>query len=430
MRAGPSTGVMPRRVAVTGIGIVSPLGHGEHAFFEALQAGRSGIRRLDAPFAGRLANPIAAPVEFDGSAHFPPPKLRMLDRFSQFALVAAEQAVASADLQLDTAERARTGVFIGTGMGGGHTTDDGYQALYAHDAARLPPFTVLMAMPNAAAGWIGIDHGLAGPNLTWSTACSSSAVAIGEAWRRIRDGEADVILAGGSEAPLNFGTLKAWEALHTMASEDPADPGASCKPFARDRSGLVLGEGAAVLVLEDWERARRRGAPIRGELLGYGLSTDNAHITRPTVDGQARAMQLALESAALPATAIDHVNAHGTGTQANDATETAAIKQVFGARAFDIPISATKAMHGHLLGAGAAVELVATLLALERGILPPTINLVQRDPDCDLDYVAEGARTVQGTEIAMSNSFAFGGTNAVLICGSAARGPGRERGMS
>ena len=414
-------GRMPRRVAVTGIGIVAPVGVGEHAFLEGLLAGRSGIRRLEASFAGRLAHRIAAPVDFDGHMHFPPPKLRMLDRFSQLALFAAAQAMSGAGLKLDAAERSRTGVFIGTGMGGGHTTDDGYQALYAEGAARLPPFTVLMAMQNAAAAWIGIEHGLRGPNLTWSTACSSSAVAIGEAWRRIRDGEADVILAGGSEAPLNFGTLKAWEALRTLASEDVDDPAASCKPFARDRSGMVLGEGAGIVVLEDWEHACRRGARIRGELLGYGLSTDNEHITRPTVDGQALAMQRALHSAGLPATAIDHINAHGTGTLANDATETAAIKQEFGDRAYAIPISATKAMHGHLLGAGAAVELVATLLALEHGVLPPTINLVQRDPDCDLDYVADGARVVHGVEVAMSNSFAFGGTNAVLVCGAARR---------
>ncbi len=415
------TGPAPRRVAVTGIGIVSPLGNDEATFFDALKAGRSGIRCLETPFADRLNSKITAPVDFDGSAYFLPPKLRMLDRFSQFALVAAAQAMAGSGLQLDAQARARTGVFIGTGNGGGHIIDDGYHALYADGTTRLPPFTVLMAMQNAAAAWIGIEHSLSGPNLTFSTACSSSAVAIGEACRRIRDGEVDVMLAGGSEAPLNFGTLKAWEALRTMANEDPSDPSASCKPFARDRSGMVLGEGSAILVLEDWEHARKRGARIRGELLGYGLATDNEHITRPTVQGQARAMQLALESAGLQPDSIDHINAHGTGTLANDATETTAIKHVFGTRAFDIPISATKAMHGHLLGAGAAVELIATLLAMEHGVLPPTINLVQRDPECDLDYVTEGARSAQGIDIAMSNSFAFGGTNAVLICGSARR---------
>ena len=421
MAADTPLGRTPRRVAVTGIGVMSSLGNSEQAFFEALRNGSSGIRRIDAPFAGRLANRIAAPVDFDAASHFPPPKLRMLDRFSQLALLAAQQAMAGANLQLDASERSRAGVFIGTGMGGGHTTDDGYQALYANGATRLPPFTVLMAMQNAAAAWIGIEHGFNGPNLTFSTACSSSAVAIGEACRRIRDGEADVVLAGGSEAPLNFGTLKAWEALRTLASEDAQDPAASCKPFSRDRTGMVLGEGAAMLVLEDWERAQRRGARIRGELLGYGLCTDNDHITRPTAQGQARAMQLALESAGLPAHAIGHINAHGTGTVANDAVETAAIKQVFGAHAPDLPISATKSMHGHLLGAGAALELVATLLALEHATLPPTINLVQPDPECDLDYISEGARHVTGIDVAMSNSFAFGGTNAVLICGTAGR---------
>ena len=421
MAADTPLGRTPRRVAVTGIGVMSPLGNSEQAFFEALRNGSSGIRRIDAPFAGRLANRIAAPVDFDAASHFPPPKLRMLDRFSQLALLAAQQAMAGANLQLDASERSRAGVFIGTGMGGGHTTDDGYQALYANGATRLPPFTVLMAMQNAAAAWIGIEHGFNGPNLTFSTACSSSAVAIGEACRRIRDGEADVVLAGGSEAPLNFGTLKAWEALRTLASEDAQDPAASCKPFSRDRTGMVLGEGAAMLVLEDWERAQRRGARIRGELLGYGLCTDNDHITRPTAQGQARAMQLALESAGLPAHAIGHINAHGTGTVANDAVETAAIKQVFGAHAPALPISATKSMHGHLLGAGAALELVATLLALEHATLPPTINLVQPDPECDLDYISEGARHVTGIDVAMSNSFAFGGTNAVLICGTAGR---------
>jgi 3-oxoacyl-[acyl-carrier-protein] synthase II len=418
MAANTQSGRAPRRVAVTGLGIMSPIGNSEPVFFDALCSGRSGIRRIDAPFAARLSNPIAAQVDFDPTAHFAPPKLRMLDRFSQFALLAAGQALAGSGLALDSPERRGAGVFIGTGNGGGHIIDDGYQALYARHATKLPPFTVLMAMQNAAAAWIGIEHGLSGPNLTWSTACSSSAVAIGEAWRRIRDGESDVILAGGSEAPLNFGTLKAWEALRTMASEDTIDAAASCKPFARDRSGLVLGEGAGVVVLEDWEHARQRGAHIRGELVGYGLATDNEHITRPTVQGQARAIQLALASAGLQADAIDYINAHGTATMANDATETAAIKHVFGTRAYNIPISATKSMHGHLLGAGAAVELVATLLALEHQTLPPTINLVERDPECDLDYVSEGARNVRGVEIAMSNSFAFGGTNAVLVCRS------------
>ncbi len=408
-----------RRVAVTGLGVVSPLGNDELCFFDGLQAGRSGVRRLEAAFSERLSTRIGAPVAFNGSAYFSPPKLRMLDRVSQFALVAAQQAVDGAGPGVFDGERERAGVFLGTGMGGGQTVDDGYRALYADGAARLPPFSVLMAMNHAAAAWIGIEHGLAGPNLTYSTACSSSAVAIGEAWRRIRDGETDLMLAGGSEAPLNLGTLKAWEALKTLATEDADDPSASCKPFARDRSGMVLGEGAAVLVLEEWERARRRGARIRGELIGYGLCTDATHMTHPTVQGQARAMALALQSAAIDASAIGYINAHGTGTAANDVTETHAIRQVFAAHADHLPVSSTKSMHGHLLGAAGALELVATLLALERGTLPPTINLRSADPACDLDYISEGARRGSAAAIAMSNAFAFGGTNAVLVCRSA-----------
>jgi len=408
-----------RRVAVTGLGVVSPLGNDEASFFEALQAGRSGVRRLEVAFSERLSNRIGASVDFDGAAHFPPPKLRMLDRVSQFALFAAQQAVSSAGPGLFDNERERAGVFLGTGMGGAQTTDDGYRALYADGASRLPPFSVLMAMNHAGAAWIGLEYGLQGPNLTYSTACSSSAVAIGEAWRRIRCGEMDVMLAGGSEAPLNFGTLKAWEALKTLAAEDSNDPAASCKPFALDRSGMVLGEGAAVLVLEEWEHAQRRGARIRGELIGYGLSTDASHMTHPTVEGQARAMALALESAGINASAIDYINAHGTGTAANDVTETRAIRDVFAAHADRLPVSSTKSMHGHLLGAAGALEMLATLLALERETLPPTINLRVADPACDLDYISEGARDALGAAVAMSNAFAFGGTNAVLVCRSA-----------
>jgi 3-oxoacyl-[acyl-carrier-protein] synthase II len=243
-------------------------------------------------------------------------------------------------------------------------------------------------------------------------------VAIGEAARRIAAGEADVMIAGGSEAPLNFGTLKAWDALKTLAAEDPDDPGASCKPFAKDRSGLVLGEGAAMLVLEAWDRAVARGAPIHAELAGYGLCTDAVHITRPSIEGQANAMQRALESAALAPGDIDYINAHGTGTQANDAVETAAIKRVFGEHARRIPVSSTKSMHAHLLGAAGALEFVAAILAMEREVLPPTMNLRKPDPQCDLDYVPLAARAVARPRAVMSNSFAFGGTNAVLVARS------------
>jgi 3-oxoacyl-(acyl-carrier-protein) synthase len=278
----------------------------------------------------------------------------------------------------------------------------------------VKPFSVLMAMNNAAAAWIGLEHGFTGPNLTFSTACSSSAVAIGEAARRIAANEADVMIAGGAEAPLNFGTLKAWDALRTLATEDPADPSASCKPFAKDRSGLVLGEGAAFVVLEDWQRAVDRGAPILGVVAGYGLTTDATHITRPTVPGQASAMARALENARMTAADIGYINAHGTATQANDSVETAAIKEVFGKRAYETPVSSTKSMHGHLLGAAGALEFVAALMAMREGMIPPTMHLRQSDPQCDLDYVPLAARPAT-LQAVMSNSFAFGGTNAVLI---------------
>jgi 3-oxoacyl-[acyl-carrier-protein] synthase II len=402
-------------VFVSGLGVISPLGNDVPAFWDALVTGRSGVGRLEGPHAERLACRIGAKVAFDGVAHFPAAKLRMLDRVSQFALAAASQAVRRAALDFSTVDPARAGVFIGTGMGGAETTDEGYQTLYAQGSDRIKPFTVLMAMVNAPASWIALEYGLSGPNLTYSTACSSSTVAIGEAARRVASGEVDVMIAGGAEAPLNFGTVKAWEALKTLATEDKDDPAASCKPFAKDRSGLVLGEGAAMVILESEDHLRRRGGQARGMIVGYGLTTDTAHITRPSVQGQREAMARALAEAALAPADIGYVNAHGTGTPANDPVETAALKEVMGDRAYRVPVSSTKSMHGHLLGAAGALEFVATLLALEHGIAPPTINLRVPDPECDLDYVPNEARAIPGARAAFSSSFAFGGTNAVLV---------------
>ncbi len=418
-----------RRVAVTGIGVISPLGNDVGEFFGGLVSGRSGIGRLTGTAAGRRGAQWTTPapthiggaVTFDPSRHFAAPRLRMLDRVSQFALAAADQAVRAARIAWADVDRDRIGVFLGTGMGGAETTDDGYYTLYAERSERTKPFSVLMAMTNAAASWIGIEYGLTGPNLTFSTACSSSAVAIGEAAQRIRSGEADIMLAGGSEAPLSFGTLVAWDALKTLASEDVADPSASCKPFAKDRTGLVLAEGAAILVLEEWQHALTRGAHIHAEVAGYGLYTDAVHITRPTVNGQASAMQRALSAAALQPEDIGYINAHGTATLANDVVETCAIRQVFGKDADRVPVSSTKSMHGHLLGAAGAIEFAAAVLAMERRILPPTINLRIADPECDLDYVPGQARTGVEPRAVMSNSFAFGGTNAVLIARSVER---------
>ncbi len=404
-----------RRVAVSGIGVVSPLGNSAADVLANARAGRSGIRRLDIPFASRLAAPIAGTADFDEEAHFDATQARMLDRFSMFALYAANQAVEGSHGALADVDRSRVGVFLGTGMGGTLTMDSGYRTLYGDDSDRIRPFTVLMGMHSAAAAWIGIEHALRGPNLTYSTACSSSAVAIGEAWMRVACGQLDVAIAGGAEAPLSPGSLKAWEALRTVATMDADDPSASCRPFSRNRSGMVLGEGAGMLVIEPWGRATARGATILGEVMGYGLSNDATHITRPSVEGQAAAMRSALQSAQIGPGEVDSINAHGTGTQTNDCTETAAIKAVFGDRASQIPISATKAMHGHLLGAAGALECVLSLLAMRHSVLLPTVHLQQPDPDCDLDYVPNQAREGTAARTMLSSSFAFGGTNAVLV---------------
>lgn len=403
------------RVAITGIGVVSPLGNSAAEVYGNAHAGRSAVHRLEVPFSHRLVAPLAATVQFNGAEHFEAPKLRMLDRVSQFALVAANQAIADAGSDFGPGERSRVGVFVGTGMGGSHTSDDGYKTLYGDASDRIKPFTVLMGMHNAPAAWIGIEHALRGPNLTYSTACSSSAVAIGEAWLRVARGDLDMAIAGGAEAPLSFGSLKAWEALHTLASIDEDEPSASCKPFSKNRSGMVLGEGAAMVVLEPWEHAVARGATIHGEILGYGLATDIGHITRPSVEGQVAAIRAALQSAALDPSAVDAINAHGTGTPANDVIESAAIKAVFGERAHHIPISATKALHGHLLGAAGALECVLSLLAMQRAVALPTMHLQTPDPECDLDYVPNAARDSVAARTMLSNSFAFGGTNAVLV---------------
>lgn len=404
-----------RRVAITGMGLVSPLGNTVAEFSRNLMAGSSGIRKLEHGFSARLLSPIAATVDFDGESFFPPAKYRMLDRASQFALAAAGDALHDANLNLERQSAERIGVFMGTGMGGAQTLEEGYQDLFIAQARSVKPFSVLGAMQNAAASWIALDHGFSGPCLTFSTACSSSAVAIGEACRRIRHGEADLMLAGGTEAPLTLGVMKAWESLRTVANMDGDNPGSSCKPFARNRSGLVLGEGAAVVVLEAWEHAVARGAIIHAELAGYGLCTDIGHITRPTAEGQAKAMQLALDDAEMKAEEVAYINAHGTGTVANDAVETEAIKAVFRKTAGRIPVSSTKSVHGHLLGAAGALECIAAIAAMQSGTAPPTMHLHEPDPACDLDYVPNTARKKLDIAAAMSNSFAFGGTNAVLV---------------
>lgn len=404
-----------QRVVITGLGVVSPLGNTLADLTLNAFGGVSGIKRLDTPFVDELNCKIAAQAKFDPADHFTKHTYSMLDRTSQMALHTSMEALKDASLVIDENLRPRMGIFLGTGMGGAHSIEEGYVRLFKEGANRLKPFTVLMSMNNAAASAIALEYQLTGPNQTFSTACSSSAVAIGEATRLIRHGYVDVMLAGGSEALLTFGTIKAWEALRTLAEEDAEDLSASCKPFSIDRTGLVLGEGAAMLVLESYEHATARGAKIYAEVVGYGAANDCNHITQPSVIGQSATMQAALKDSGLAAEAIQYINTHGTGTKLNDITETNAIKNVFGAHAYDLSVSSTKSMHGHLMGAAGALETIITTMALQNNQLPPTINLKHPDPECDLDYVPNVAKKLANLEYAMSNSFAFGGTGAALI---------------
>jgi 3-oxoacyl-[acyl-carrier-protein] synthase II len=403
------------RVVITGMSAVSPLGNTLADISKNVFAGVSGIKKLVAPFVDELDCKIAAQAEFDPATHFSKHTFSMLDRTSQMALHTSIDAVLHANLTITDTLKPRMGVYIGTGMGGAQSVEDGYVRLFKDGAKRLKPFTVLMGMNNAAASAIALEHQFTGPNQTFSTACSSSAVAIGEAARLIRHGYADVMLAGGAESLLTLGTIKAWEALRTLAEEDDTNTGASCKPFSNNRTGLVLGEGAATLVLETLQHATARGATIYAELVGYGTANDSGHITQPSVIGQAATIQAALIDANLSADNIEYINAHGTGTQLNDVTETNAIKQVFGSHSAVLSVSSTKSMHGHLMGAAGALEAVITLLAMQNNTLPPTINLAQPDAECDLDYVPNHAKKVANLNCTMSNSFAFGGTGASLI---------------
>lgn len=404
-----------RRVVITGLGILSPVGNDKDTFFANLLAGHSGIRYLDAGAAGRPGLSIAGVVDFEPATHFSKMQLTGLDRFSQFALVAARQAVADAGLDFTAEDPCRAGVYMGTGLGGAYAMAQGYEEFFLRGGDRIKPFTVFTSMCNAAAAQISMAYGLAGPTLTCSTACASSAMALGEAARAIRHGYADIMIAGGAEALLTEGVMCAWHALRTLAPADPEDVSASCRPFSKDRNGLVLGEGAAVFILEDWERARARNASIYAEIAGYGAASDATHITKPDAAGQTRSMAAALADAGMQPEDIDYINAHGTATVVGDTVETEAIKAVFGAHARRLPISSTKSMHGHLMGATAAVEFLAAVLALARQAIPPTAHLRLPDPACDLDYVANTARRQVPLRTAMSNSFAFGGSNAVLV---------------
>lgn len=404
-----------RRVFVTGIGLVSPHGGDPDAVFERLYRGESAIRKVRSGTAEFGGDALVAQAEFDPGDIIPKLQLVVMDRVSQMAVVAAQRALAASALLADDCGPADMGVYMGCGLGGSQALQDSYRIYFERRSRKPKPATVPLIMANAPAGHISLRYKLKGPSLTYSIACASSAVAIGEAFRAIRDGYLDRALAGGTESMLNDGSVSAWEVLGVLAKEHADGPGASSRPFARDRTGFVLGEGAAVITLESEAAARARGhAPI-AEIIGYASSSDAHNLTQPYADGQVRGMRAALADANVAPEAVGYINAHATATPAGDRIEINAIKQVFGDHARELAISATKSMHGHLVGAAGALEFAITALALGRGRVPPTANLTDPDPECDLDCVPCTGRELPDLAVALSNSFAFGGSNAVLI---------------
>ncbi len=396
-----------RRVVITGMGCVSPLGLTAASTWAALQEGTAGIAPLTGLGEHDLRTPVAAQLKgYDPAAHFDDKRLVLLDPVSQYALVAAREAVAQSGLVFGQALGERTAVVIGTGIGGASTQDQMARRLYGERNPRVHPMAIVRVMPNAPASQVSLEMGLRGPVFAVASACASSNHAVAQALMLLQSGVADVALTGGVEACITVGTVKAWEAMRVMADD-------TCRPFSKGRKGLVLGEGAAVFVLETLEHAQARGAVILAELAGAGMTADAADIVMPDASGAARAMRMALHHAGLAPGDVDHINAHGTGTQANDSTETRAIRAVFGADADRLAVSSTKSMHGHALGGGGALELVAVVGALRHGVVPPTINYLEPDPACDLNVVPNTAQQ-RPVRAALSNSFAFGGLNAVL----------------
>ena len=395
-------------IVITGQGCVSALGLTGKATWAAMREGRPGITTITRVAAADARMPIAAEVKgFEPANHFPEKRLLLLDPVVQYAIVAAREAVAQSGLdftRLDLAER--TAVVVGTGAGGETSHEESSRRLYGEGQPRVHPFTIVKSMTSAVASQVCLEFGLRGPAFVVSSACASSNHALAQAWMLLRSGAADVALAGGSEACITLGVVKAWEAMRVLADD-------TCRPFSRQRRGLVLGEGAGIFVLETLEHAQQRGATILAEFAGAGMSSDATDIVQPDAGGAGRAMREALRQAGMAPREVTYINAHGTGTPSNDATETRAIHAVFGDHARQLAVSSTKSMHGHALGAAGAIELVAVLGALHDGVLPPTINYQEPDPACDLDVVPNVARE-RPVLAALSNSFAFGGLNAVL----------------
>jgi nodulation protein E len=402
------------RVVVTGIGVISALGRNKPEFWGALRGGVTGIAPLTLVDGKLFRFKLGAEVPgYDPSADFDPERTELMDRFAQFAVVAAREAIADSAVEWTPGLRERTAVVTGSSLGGQTSEDASFSDLYQKARGRVHPLTIPRTMANAGASHITMEFGVTGPSFTVSTACASSAHAIGHAFWLVRSGVVDMAITGGSEAPFSVGVLKAWDALRVVSVD-------TCRPFSRNRRGLILGEGAAMLVLEPLAAALARGAKIWAEVVGFGASANAGHLTHPCPDGASRAMRLALADAHLPPEAIGYINAHGTGTVANDPIEIRAVRAVFNGHADQLAISSTKAMHGHALGAASAIEAAATILALHEDLLPPTVNFTEPDPECSLDIVPNKARRAQ-VEYALSTSFAFGGLNAVLAFRKAGR---------
>lgn len=396
------------RVAVTGLGVVCALGNDTREFGRRLFSGDCGIQALTHPGSPPYKFGFGAEArDFNPQEHFNEKDTTLLERFAQFVTVAAREAVAESGLRFEGELSDRTVIVTGTGVGGKTSEEDGYKRLYRDGDPRVAPLTIPRTMTNAGASRISLEFGIQGPTYTVATACSSSNHAIGQAFWMVRSGIATAALAGGSEAVFVDGLLRAWEAMRVVSPD-------VCRPFSSHRRGLSLGEGGAMLVLENWEHACARGANIRGEVLGFGMSSDAYHITQPRIDGLVKAMNWAIRDARVHPEQIGHINAHGTGTQANDAAEASAIRAVFAKYTDHVLVTSSKSMHGHTLGAAGAIEAIATLLALETGNVPPTVNYKGPDPECNLNVVTEHGRFAP-IEVALSNTFAFGGLNASLV---------------
>ncbi len=397
---------MSRSVVITGLGAISAAGLNVADFWNSLKAGRSAIKPLS-PAVENVKIRFAAQLsDYNPEKHFSAEELTLLDRYAQMAVIAAREAASDAGLEIKDNPLESAAVIVGSGCCAKHTDEDTCVQLYEKHRKRVHPLTIPKGMPSAAASMVSFHLGIKGPSFVLSSACSSGSHAIIQGMTMIQSGMVDMALVGASDAPFTFGLLKSWDALRVVSDD-------TCRPFCKDRSGLILGEGAGMLVIESREHAEKRGAKMYAELAGCGMTSDAGHITRPDIDGISGAMNQALKMAGIDVSELAYINAHGTGTELNDLTETRAIHQVFAGHAKNIAISSTKAIHGHALGASSALELVATTMAMANDIIPPTVNYTTPDEQCDLDYVPNTARQ-QRIDTALSNSFAFGGLNAVI----------------